>query len=66
MSEFLAKQISNYPTFKVDLKTKSIMNLNSVENVNFNEFFEISHILDTSHFNYKVDQDLNIIVLNKK
>lgn len=66
MSEMLIKKLDGFSTYKVDTHKNTVLNLKTVNNVNFDDFFEISHILDSSYFNYKVDQDLNIILLGKK
>ncbi len=66
MSHILLKKLKNFETYKVDDARQSILNLNSVNKVNLDDFFEISHILDSTYMNYKVDSNLNIIVLGKK
>ncbi len=66
MSELLVNKLNTFQTFKVDSRKKSIINLNCAKSVNFDDFFEISHILDSSYLNYRVDDKLNIIVLGKK
>lgn len=66
MSEIILKKLKQFPSFEVDLECKKIVNLKSNHDVDLDEVFEISHILDSSYFNYKVDNNLNIIVLDKK
>lgn len=66
MSHILLKKLDNFKTYKVDSRKQSILNLNSVKKVNLDDFFEISNILDSTYMNYKVDSDLNIIVLGKR
>jgi hypothetical protein len=66
MSEILRKKLDGFPTYKVDTTKNTVLNLKSANTVNFDDFFEISHILDSSYFNYKVDHNLNIILLGKK
>lgn len=66
MSDILIKKLDGFSTFKLNEHNKSILNQNSANNVNFDDFFEISHLLDSSFMNYKVDKDLNIILLGKR
>ena len=66
MSKILINQLSNFSTFKVDTNSKYIINQNCSQTVNLDEFFKLSHILDNSYIDYKVDQNINIIILGKK
>ncbi len=66
MSELLINKLGTFSTFKVDQNNKNIINLKCANSVDLDDFFEISHILDSSYLNYKVDEKLNIIVLGKK
>lgn len=66
MSINLINKLNDFSSFKMDLQSKRINNLKSIKDVNFEELFEISYLLDSSYFNYKIDKNLNIIGLIKK
>jgi len=65
MSEVLFHKINQFSTYKVDKSSATIINKKTVQEVNVDEFLEISHILDSYHFNYGIDHNLNFISLNK-
>lgn len=66
MSEKIVNELNQFPSYQIDLNAKRILNLKSYKEVDLNEVFEISHILDSSYFNYQVDNNLNFIILGKK
>jgi len=65
MSEVLLHKINQFTGYKVDKNSSKIINKKTLHEVNVDEFLEISHILDSYHFNYGIDHNLNFISLNK-
>ena len=66
MSNILMKKINTFSNYKVDEKHTNIINKKSLHNVDIDEFLEISHLLDSSHFNYAIDKNLNFVSLCKR
>lgn len=66
MSEKIINQLNQFPSYKIDLNKQKILNQKSYKEVDLNEIFEISFILDSSYFNYSVDQELNFILEGKR
>ncbi len=64
MNDLLIKKLDTFTTYQVDIKSTNIINKNEIHNLNIDEFLEISNILDSSHFNYGIDKDLNFIALS--
>ena len=65
MSDLLIRRLNSFSTYEVDTNSTNIINTKTLEDVNLEEFLEISHILDSSYFSYGVDQHLNFIALDK-
>jgi len=65
MSDLLIHRLNSFSTYQVEKNSTNIINTKTFEDVNLEEFLEISHILDSSYFSYAVDKHLNFIALDK-
>jgi len=65
MSDLLKNKINTFSTYKVAKNSTNIINTKSLQEVNVEEFLEISHILDSFYFSYVIDSHLNFIDLDK-
>lgn len=63
MSTKLIDRLNTVNSYKVDSTNKTVLNLHSVDNINANDFYKVKKILDTSHFSYAIDGELNFILI---
>jgi len=64
MNDLLEHRLNSFSTYEVDENSTNVITTKSLEDVNVEEFLEISQLLDSSYYSYAIDQYLNFVALD--
>lgn len=63
MCKSVVNKLNSFQNYKFDDKKKKVINLKNINNVDLDEFLEITYILDTNLVNYEMTREFEINII---
>ena len=63
MAQQVIDEINRFTSFKFDIQNNRVVNLNSNNETNIDEFLGIQYILDTNRVQHKFEQNFEIQII---